>query len=463
MIYLRLYEDFINGSTASNDEEIEGATASSEEQGPIVEGPEPTEEGGTASGTASVPIIPIHSDDPEIELLLDLTRIIIPSGKEELIYDVVKENCHHPLEQDDFGNLHCTIGNNRLLFTAHLDSVGKKDVQVNQIMEDGVLKTDEKTILGGDNKTGCAILINMINHNIPGTYYFFVQEEIGRFGSESLNSHLEENKFNFCIAFDRKEISSIITHQRGVKLCNDELSDFLVAEFSRGEYPFRKDPTGMSCDTYTFHDKINNCLNMSSGVYFEHTKSEKIDLDFYKFLMTAVLHIDWEEVERLSEDKDRRNLTTSDIGVENPIIKEVLDFFIDNGYFPNKSPKFREDLRIYRSENIKDGFHIEIDKTGLIKIFNIRCSKEWALDFITKYKMMFFKFKVKNNEYQVIDVDVDALGTKWITLRKNGKKVVYIEVLKKLVFVRKKIQDFEEIINIIYKHIKANDVWWFKR
>lgn len=457
MIYLKLYEKFINGSTASSPEDTPENTPE------II--PDISTDVSPEGATASEPeIIPeIHSEDQAIELLLNLTRTTIPSGKEDIIYDMVQANCKEVLKEDSFGNLYCAIGNSKLLFTAHLDSACKKESKVYQIIEDDFLKTNKKTILGGDNKVGCAVLLNMINHDIPGVYFFFVKEEVGRLGSEHLNSLIKDDMFNFCLAFDRKGIDSVITHQRGVKLCTDELAEFIIKEFSKNGYSFHKDPTGLSCDTYSFNNKINNCLNISSGVYDEHSKSEKIDLNYYKYLYNIVTTINWKEIEKLSEKKERGGLSTDDLKIENPIIKTILDYFIKFGYFPNKAPDFEEDFSVYRTRNIHDRFHMTINKNGSISIFDLRLTKERVIEFIRGYKRMFFKFKIKNNSYQVIGIDTAAEGnSKIITLIKNNKRRVVIEVTDKLLFAGK-TPDLQQIANTIYAHIKKHNIWWFGR
>ena len=82
-----------------------------------------------------------------------------------------------------------TVAGPRLLFMTHMDTVPlcAKAVPVrkgNKIVPQGV------TALGGDNRTGCAVLLNLVNHllknNIPHppiTLLFTVREESGLFGA----------------------------------------------------------------------------------------------------------------------------------------------------------------------------------------------------------------------------------------------------------------------------------------
>lgn len=81
----------------------------------------------------------------------------------------------------------------RLLFSTHLDTVplcaGAKPIR-----EGGRIVTDGSTALGGDNRTGCAVLVSLVEtllkHNLPHppiTLLFTVREESGLHGARELN------------------------------------------------------------------------------------------------------------------------------------------------------------------------------------------------------------------------------------------------------------------------------------
>ena len=82
----------------------------------------------------------------------------------------IQKKCNRTLNKDEFGNLYTVIGDSKILFTAHMDTYSKEVEKINHVVDGNFLKTDGKTILGGDNRVGCAILINMINSGIPGNY-----------------------------------------------------------------------------------------------------------------------------------------------------------------------------------------------------------------------------------------------------------------------------------------------------
>jgi hypothetical protein len=351
-----------------------------------------------------------YSKNPYVDLLIDLTKITVPSSQENIIYDIIKSKCNKNLSTDEYGNLFVKIGKSRNLFTAHLDTFSKSIENVKHVIEDGFLKTDETTILGGDNKVGCCVIISMINNNIPGTYYFFVQEEIGRLGSEYLNSTIEEDQYDFCVAFDRKEISKIITHQRGIKLCNDKLSDYLVEEYSKSGYKFTKDPTGLSCDSYSFRNKIKNCLNISTGTYDEHKFTERVDINFFTKLVETTLKMDWGMVESLSKIKERSNLVISDLQIQDDVLSETVQYFINKGYFPNCIPKYDVPFRVYKSKlfsinpKIADKFSVSIKTDGNIEVEGLILTKEQFTIYMSEFKKLLKEIIIDNTKYYIVDI-----------------------------------------------------------
>lgn len=87
-----------------------------------------------------------------------------------------------------------------LFFCAHLDTVGPFE-NPNIIYENGIFKTDGKTILGADDKAGIAILIEIakvLKENYfphpPLEFIFTTCEEIGLLGAKYLNTELLDSK-----------------------------------------------------------------------------------------------------------------------------------------------------------------------------------------------------------------------------------------------------------------------------
>jgi hypothetical protein len=377
-------------------------------------------------------------DSYEVKILKDLTKFTVPYGVENIVYDIIQKYTKRSLSKDEFGNLYVNIGKSKILFTAHMDTYSQKVEEVEHVIESGFLKTDGETILGGDNKVGCAILINMINNNVSGNYYFFCGEEVGRLGSEFHNQKINTGQYDLAITFDRKEIGSVCTYQRGMKLCNDSLSKFLIQELSKSGFKFKEDYFGLSCDTFTFHEKVNNCLNISTGVYDEHKKTERVDLNYYKSVFNLCPKIDWKTVEILSGEKVREKIDVNKFNITDAKISDVLDFFVKNGYNPTGIPDYNQNIGIYTSNlyfklkpKIFDYFYISINKSGMIQIDSLTLTKEKALQYINSYKKIWKEKNFDNTKYHIMDLNFEK-NKFIIELLKDDSEKIKIEFDKNI-------------------------------
>jgi hypothetical protein len=207
------------------------------------------------------------------------------------------------LNKDIFGNYWYKVGNSKSMFTCHLDNGGEK-VRINRktVNKNGrkIIITDGKTPLGADNKAGVVVLINMIQNNIPGLYYFFIGEEDGGIGSKDVASnfynlsHLDD--IEHIISFDRKGYQSIITHQMGERCCSDQWAEKLINCFKNCGMDMVLDPTGRLTDSMNFKyvEQVKEITNISVGYFNEHTNSEYQDITFLEKLIDCVCKIDWE-------------------------------------------------------------------------------------------------------------------------------------------------------------------------
>lgn len=102
-----------------------------------------------------------------------------------------------------------------LLFNAHLDTVGPgKGVKV--ISKDGVFTSDGTTILGADDKSAIAVLVevlrvlqeNRLPHG-PLELVFTVCEEVGLLGAKHLDYRLIRSKYGY--ALDATDTEGIVT------------------------------------------------------------------------------------------------------------------------------------------------------------------------------------------------------------------------------------------------------------
>lgn len=245
------------------------------------------------------------------ELFLNLTQTTIPFGHEEKLEKYLPKG----FKRDEVGNYYYEIGESETLFTTHLDTYSKKFEEVNHVIDSDnpyIIRTDGKTILGGDNKLGCSILIGMIKNNIPGVYYFFLGEEPiisgGLWGSEEIFRKNPEyfQKFKRTIAFDRRTYGSIVQRQLAETCASDEFVEAIAANFEK--YDIQWDESsgcGYYTDTATFLDVIPECTNISAGGFNEHLKNEWVNLNYTYKVLNAALNTDWESLptKRKIEDK----------------------------------------------------------------------------------------------------------------------------------------------------------------
>ena len=94
---------------------------------------------------------------------LDLVRIDSPSGEEEAFAAEMAGRLQalgSVVQRDAYGNLIARLGEGHspFLFGAHMDTV-EPGRGIRPIVEDGVVRTDGSTILGGDAKSGVAAIL----------------------------------------------------------------------------------------------------------------------------------------------------------------------------------------------------------------------------------------------------------------------------------------------------------------
>lgn len=241
---------------------------------------------------------PKKTGDEFKDLFLKLTEYTIPFKYEYKLEKYLPKG----YKKDSVGNYYIQVGESETLFTTHLDTYSDKYEKVNHVIDGDIIKTDGKTILGGDNKLGMCILLKMIERGIPGTYYFFLGEEPilsgGLWGSQNA---LEANpeffkKFKRAVAFDRKEKGSVVRRQKARYCCSSEFAEALSNEFTELGVDSKPDPNAYYTDTATFLDIIPECTNISAGGWKEHFKEEWVDLGYTKRVLEVACKVYWENL-----------------------------------------------------------------------------------------------------------------------------------------------------------------------
>jgi tripeptide aminopeptidase len=164
-------------------------------------------------------------------LLLELVQIDSHSRKERDVAERIKKYCEEmgaEVEIDDAG---AKVGGNSgnviarfpgtiagaetIMMSAHMDTVVPGE-GVKPIVEGDIIRTDGTTVLGGDDKSGCAVIIETIRclqeQNIPHTpieAVFSICEEVGLLGAKNVDVSKLKSKYG--IVFDSDDPGFLFT------------------------------------------------------------------------------------------------------------------------------------------------------------------------------------------------------------------------------------------------------------
>jgi tripeptide aminopeptidase len=164
-------------------------------------------------------------------LLLELVQIDSVSRKERDVAERIKKYCEEmgaTVEIDDAGS---KVGGNSgnviarfpgtipgaewIMMSAHMDTVVPGE-GVKPVVEGDIIRSDGTTVLGGDDKSGCAVIIETIRclqeQNIPHApieAVFSICEEVGLLGAK----HVDTSKLNskYGLVFDSDDPGFLFT------------------------------------------------------------------------------------------------------------------------------------------------------------------------------------------------------------------------------------------------------------
>ena len=201
--------------------------------------------------------------------------------------------------RDGAGNLHVDTrlnSSNRTLFVAHVDTV-HRNAGPNKIRKTNTHWHADGAALGADDGAGVAMLMHLLHAGVPAYYIFTQGEECGGIGATWLADNWKDGlaKFDRAIAFDRRGIDSVITHQGRGRCCSDGFADALSSALNEDmTLMYLPDNTGVYTDTAEFISIIPECTNISVGYYSEHSDKEKLDIIHFQALADRVVKIDWD-------------------------------------------------------------------------------------------------------------------------------------------------------------------------
>jgi len=209
------------------------------------------------------------------------------------------------ISYDDTGNLHIDArvdATHRTLFVAHVDTV-HRDEGANKIRKTAAKWYADGAALGADDGAGVAMLMHMLCGGVPAYYVFTQGEECGGIGARAMSKDtVLLSQFDRAIAFDRRGIDSVITHQGYGRCCSDTFAQALSDSLSSGNVlMYLGDDTGVYTDTAEFVDVIPECTNISVGYLHEHSDKEELNIHHFTALAAAVLTLPWDT---LPTDRD---------------------------------------------------------------------------------------------------------------------------------------------------------------
>jgi di/tripeptidase len=231
-----------------------------------------------------------------LDFLKEVLSLPSISGDESMVRDYIIEYAKtNGIEYytDKKGNLYLTKGmldSTDEYFpcvVSHMDTVHRthRNLIENKvrltIKEDnlGVLtahhpETDKQTGIGGDDKCGVYVCLELFKNFDKLKGAFFVEEEIGMLGSKESDDKFFEN-VGYAIQFDAPSSNWISEVCSGVKLFDEDFKNEIKGVLNESGYnKFSIDPftdVNQLAKKYDF-----NCLNLGCGYYRQHSDSEYV-------------------------------------------------------------------------------------------------------------------------------------------------------------------------------------------
>lgn len=204
--------------------------------------------------------------------------------------------------KDLCGNRYICVGDQdkpRILWSCHTDTVHHEDgVQTIEVTGNRFIQlapSSKSSCLGADDGAGVFLMLEMIDAGVEGLYVFHYGEERGGIGSRWLTKntpHLVDG-IQYAIAFDRRGLTDVITHQSGGRCCSDDFARSLAAQLPSG---YKPSPDGVYTDTAEYTGLIPECTNISVGYFSEHSANERIDVVHLLNLRESLIELDIDQL-----------------------------------------------------------------------------------------------------------------------------------------------------------------------
>jgi len=239
------------------------------------------------------------------ERLLEVLSIPSVFGREELVRNYITDFAIKngiKVMVDDKGNIYLTKGSEKMTegeyypcVVAHMDTVHKmqeslvdsnerlKIVEsvyeketdtVQTILTARMPNTDTKAGIGGDDKCGVFVCLEMLEHFDVMKAAFFVEEEIGMKGSKEADEDFFKD-VGYAIQFDAPSDNWITETCSGVKLFDSDFKGLITETLGDNGY------TNFSYDPFTDVNQLAQkfdfcCLNLGCGYHRQHSVDEYV-------------------------------------------------------------------------------------------------------------------------------------------------------------------------------------------
>jgi di/tripeptidase len=239
------------------------------------------------------------------ERLLEVLSIPSVFKREELVRNYITDFAIKngiKVMVDDKGNIYLTKGSEKITegeyypcVVAHMDTVHKMQeslVDKNERLKivESVYEVDENTTqttltarmpnsdtkagIGGDDKCGVFVCLEMLEYFDVIKAAFFVEEEIGMLGSKEADEGFFSN-VGYAIQFDAPSDNWITEVCSGVRLFDDQFKGLITETLSSDGY------TSFSVDPFTDVNQLAQkfdfcCLNLGCGYHRQHTVDEYV-------------------------------------------------------------------------------------------------------------------------------------------------------------------------------------------
>ena len=221
----------------------------------------------------------------KIDFLVEILSVQTKSRQEKKMKKYIKAYIRSlglTYSHDNKGNIYCNKGDmrkSRPFVVAHMDTVHEMSSNIKVFNSDGMLfafdtKEGSQRGIGGDDKVGVWAALCALTDWNDVSVAFFVEEEIGRIGSR--NAEMSRfKKANWIAQLDRKGYEDFIVSDMTSKEFDTAVKDTVESHGLK----FTKQDTITDVSELASRGVGVSCVNISSGYYSPHTRSEIVKVD----------------------------------------------------------------------------------------------------------------------------------------------------------------------------------------